>query len=411
MEQQGRKSYDLMYRLLSAWLHDGVFGDEGEVNFADLYTIAAQHSLTAAVCAALESAGAMAECPPDIAGRFRDAWGNSIRRTVLMDAEREELFSFMERSSIWYLPLKGAVLEDYYPQPGTRQMADNDILFDAGAWRTVRKYMRARGYRVADVGKGAHDSYSKPPVYRFEMHRRLFADNFEDKTLSRFAAYYADVKEQLIKDEGNRYGWHFSPEDFYVYLMAHAYKHFSAAGTGVRILLDTYLYRACAPTLDRGYIAGELDRLGIREFEENCRSLGQKLFSLPCRTGELTKEERRTLARMEGGGTYGTITQHVETEMLKLAPDGAAVGPGTKACYIWRRIFPDQAWYRANAPFAWRHKWAVPLYWLFRLFRGMFKNGRRNLRVLMAACSYSGERRFPKSEAYDGADSKETERF
>ena len=54
-----------------------------------------------------------------------------------MDAEREALLDFFEKSGIWYLPLKGAVLNGIYPQYGLRQFAKNDILFDAARWRQV----------------------------------------------------------------------------------------------------------------------------------------------------------------------------------------------------------------------------------------------------------------------------------
>ena len=48
----------------------------------------------------------------------------------------------------------------------------------------------------------------------------------------RMTEYYQDVKSHLILDEGSRYGYHFSDEDFYLYMLAHEYKHFSGSGTG-----------------------------------------------------------------------------------------------------------------------------------------------------------------------------------
>lgn len=53
-----------------------------------------------------------------------------------------------------------------------------------------------------------------------------------------------------------------SPEDFYVYFIAHEYKHFSMSGTGLRSVLDTYvlLMDGKADKLDWGYIHGELKK-------------------------------------------------------------------------------------------------------------------------------------------------------
>ena len=77
----------------------------------------------------------------------------------------------MDSEHIWYLPLKGIILKDYYPSVGMRQMSDNDILFDADAWERVEKHMLSEGYETESVGKGNHDVYQKAPVYNFEMHR------------------------------------------------------------------------------------------------------------------------------------------------------------------------------------------------------------------------------------------------
>ena len=53
-----------------------------------------------------------------------------MRKALLFDAERKGILDFMEQRGIWYLPLKGVVLKDYYPAVGMRQMSDNDILYD-----------------------------------------------------------------------------------------------------------------------------------------------------------------------------------------------------------------------------------------------------------------------------------------
>lgn len=41
---------------------------------------------------------------------------------------------------------------------------------------------------------------------------------------------------------GDGYEKHFSREDFYIYLVAHEYKHYFLGGTSLRSLADTYIY-------------------------------------------------------------------------------------------------------------------------------------------------------------------------
>ena len=372
-------TYRTLCRLIAAWVNGA--SPTGEMpDFEALFQAANRHLLSAAACVALEKTGLMGACPPETAKRFQEKKVRSIRRTLLMDAERRALLDFFEKSGIWYLPLKGVVLNGIYPQYGTRQFADNDILFDPARWREVRDFMLGRGYRAESVGKGAHDAYHKPPVYNFELHRRLFTDD-GSPFLTAAAAYYGDVKARLIKDEGNRFGYHFRDEDFYVYFLAHSYKHWDGGGAGLRTVLDVYLYRRAKGDMDEAYIGSELEKLGLTAFEALFRSLGEKLFG-PSPAPALTKEERKALAWLESSGVYGTLKHGVQNDLRRLQGGEGPIGGRTRARYLLRRVFPEREWYRANAPFAYRHGWARPFYWVYRLGRGVFVNGRRNMKAL-----------------------------
>lgn len=380
MDRPAKNSYELMYRLLAAWVN-GVSPDgmtASEIDFDGLWQAADRHFLSAAVCIVLKKSGLLAGCPPSIARRFLAAEGMSIRKTLLMDAEREKLLAILEENGIWYMPLKGVVLNGLYPRYGTRQFGDNDILFDAARWREVRELMKGQGYEAKSVGKGSHDTYIKPPVYYFEMHRRLFTAG--ETMFSAAPAYYQNVKERLVKDAANHFGYHFSDEDCYIYFLAHAYKHCRYGGAGVRTLLDIWLYRRKKSGLHKDYIAGELEKLGISRFERCCGSLSEKLFSWPPQTEALTSEEREMLAWMETSGVYGTVEHHVRNDLSTLQRSG---GNGqAKRAYLFRRLFPELAWYQASAPFCYRHRWAIPFFWVYRLFRGIFTRGKRIFREL-----------------------------
>ena len=67
------------------------------------------------------------------------------------------------------------------------------------------------------------------------MHRALFGPGREEKLYE----YYKDDEKRLL---GDGYEKHLSPEDFYLYVAAREYKHYSVGGTGLRSLVDTYVY-------------------------------------------------------------------------------------------------------------------------------------------------------------------------
>lgn len=117
--------YDFMY-LVSCALNNTVPEKKylSRMNFEDLY-------------AAIESAINSGEYRNDNSdiSKIIDGWKNdkeqAMYKMILMDIERESLTKYMEQEGIWYMPLKGIILKDIYPENVIHQMADNDILFDA----------------------------------------------------------------------------------------------------------------------------------------------------------------------------------------------------------------------------------------------------------------------------------------
>ena len=231
-----------------------------------LYELADNHSMLSVTAMALESAGITEH-------NFNQAKTKALRKLGLFDIERKAIFRELEAAGIRHCPLKGIILKDYYPEFGMREMTDNDILCDAERMEEIREIMERLGYTCESFGEENHDVYSKPPCLEFEMHRSLF--NKEKTPL--YYEYYSDVFSRLKHIGGCEY--RFSDEDFYIYLIAHEYKHFSFNGTGMRSLLDVYVFLRACPQLDRGCIDRELEKLNLSEFEESNRTLAFKVFT------------------------------------------------------------------------------------------------------------------------------------
>lgn len=330
-----------------------------------------------------------------------DPWekdmAKAVRKVILFDAERARILSFMEQRGIWYLPLKGIILKKFYPSVGMRQMSDNDILFDEAFAEQVREYMVSLGYEVISFGEGNHDVYEKEPVYNFELHRALYGAAHDNN----WEQYYRDVKERLIREEGSSYGYHMKPEDFYIYIMCHGYKHYQGGGTGIRTLLDFYVYlESLHSEMDFAYIEKECETLGLSEFEKRNRALCRKVFGdnafaeLPAEervpdtaahttkeiiTKALSQEELDMLQYYMTSGVYGTFDRRIENNVKKYSKNGGS----SKLRYVIKRIFPGMETYQYY-PFFYKHKWLLPVCWLYRLLRVVFQRERRE-RILREA--------------------------
>ena len=260
---------------------------------------------------------------------------------------------------------QAALLKDWYPKFGMREMADNDILFDASKRKEVKAIFQGRGYTVKGYNKSNHDEYEKPPIYSFEMHIELY-----HKIYDTFNEKYADVKQRLIPDAEVPYRFHFTPEDFYVFVIAHAYKHYSRSGTGIRTLADIYIMnQKLGGTLNWEYVDSELRGLGIFSYEHESRELARKIFGiaeLPTKAN-LSEAEQQMLAYYLGASTYGTIENRILNQMQKLQPDDGAFTARTKRKYLLSRIFPGREWCKAYAPTVYKYPALLPFFWVWRL--------------------------------------------
>ena len=343
-EEYRASAEDVVY--LAACMVNGNKPDAERVRRMDLellYKAANWHLLTAVTAYALEAAGVRDEA-------FTQAKSKAIRKNILLDTERARVLGALDEAGIWYMPLKGSVLKELYPALGMRQMADNDILFDADRAKEVRAVMETLGFRAEHFGIGIHDCYYKEPVYNFEMHRALFGEVHEEALRD----YYRDMKGRLLKDKGNACGWHFSDEDFYIYMIAHEYKHYSKSGTGLRSLLDAYVYVSKkGEALNWSYIAGELEKLDITDFEAQNRSLALHLFD-----GEaLTETETEMLEYVLSSGTYGTFENYARNQIATKGRCG----------YFLSRLFPPLYKMKMLYPILRPLPILLPICWLMRL--------------------------------------------
>ena len=311
-------------------------------------SLASKHMISALVSMSLESAGVSNEI-------VKSKIASSVRMTMYYDSLSVKILRCFEDCGIWYMPLKGAVMKGYYSRLGMREMTDRDILIDASKAADVRSIMEGLGFECESFALGRHDIYSRDSLFTFEMHRGLL---HEDK----FSAYYSGVKDRLIKDSGNNYGYHFRPEDFYVYMTAHGYRHYSRGGTGIRSLTDEYVFiKKFWADMDIDYVMREVNALGISDFEKDIRTLAMNLFG-----GVKESYNREMLDYITDSGAFGNVQNRVANNTAKYG--GGLTG---KIKYILARIFIPQEAMRDIYPSLGKYKVLYPFLALHRMIKAL----------------------------------------
>ncbi|WP_295156121.1 nucleotidyltransferase family protein [uncultured Ruminococcus sp.] len=355
-----RSGYKDLICLLACAVN-GITPDASAVRAMDIdsiYTLAKAHTLRGCVHIVLEKAGVEDE-------KFTQAYKKALRKIIYLDIERGAITEEMEKRGIWYMPLKGALLKDLYPENGMREMTDIDMLFDASRAAEMRDIMTARGYTVESYAKKHHDIYLKPPVLNFEMHTMLF----DPDTI--FHEYYKDPMRLMVRDEGNKFGYHFSDEDFYIFMLAHEYKHYSRSGTGLRSLLDCYVFmKNKMDTLDMEYVRRQTDELGITDFEREQRELAFKVFSSEA-FPELSKKEQEMLDYFISSNTYGFRSRAADNTIKRYYQSS---GDKSRSGFIKARLFPEKEFMARRYPKLYPCPLLRPLAYIFRWGKGIAVN-------------------------------------
>lgn len=355
MESSSKTARDLIY-LVSCALNEKKPNTDicREMDLEAVYYLAQFHSLTSAAAFALEK---VTELPR----AFDQAKKKAIHKLSHFDIERIKILAALEQKGVWYMPLKGILLKSFYPKAAMREMTDNDILFDPEKPDIVRAVMEELGYSCVMYDMYNHDVYEKPPTMEFEMHRTLF----DLEKYPESAAYFDNIFDRLIKDSGNKFGYHMSDEVFYIYIICHMNKHYNNGGTGLRSLADVYLFnKARYDGMDKDYLSRELSALELTEFEQRIRELAYKLFC-----GEETEftENEETMYFVQSGAN-GT-NEHWKENRLSRSMGGEDTGKA-KRKYLLKRVFISGDELKKNYPTVYKHKILYPLLFVYRPIKG-----------------------------------------
>lgn len=311
-------------------------------------------------------------CPPppqDIEQAFARGAAGALRREILFENERAALTARMEAACMRYLPLKGVFLSPLYPEPGMREFSDNDILYDAARRRELIHLMEEAGYKCADT-LGVHDTFEKPPVFCFEMHRALL-----DETGDR-GGVFRDIWSRAVADTSDpdrHYAYRMRDEDFFLFFLAHFAKHYRTAGGGLRMIIDLYILRRrmlCNPAFDHAYVERMLARAGLADFAREADRMCDGVFSRE--EPDLPDEVMR---RLFCGGAFGSTEEYVRSKLATMS----------RARYLLYRLFLPYDEMCLRYPVLKKCPPLLPLFWLLRPLRLLLPAQRRRNREEMEA--------------------------
>jgi len=299
----------------------------------------------------------------------------AIFRYLRLSNAYEQICSTLEKAEIPFIPLKGSVLRDFYPEPWMRTSCDIDILVRAEHLESAIASIKEE-LQYTDGPKGDHDiSLFSAAGIRLELHYDTLAEN---SAINESYAVLSRIWETAIPKQPGMYQRELTDAMFYFYHIAHMAKHFQIGGCGIRPFLDLWILNhrvQCDVQARRQLLA----QGGLLAFAKAAEKLSEVWFSQG-ETDSLTAQLEHYIL---DGGVYGTMKNRVAIQQKK---------SGGKFRYALSRIFLPYDTIKYYYPILQKCKWLLPVYQVVRWCKILFRGGvKRSICELKTNASVSHE--------------------
>lgn len=361
----------LRFVLCGEQLDKSLFQKLDEERLERLYKISKSHDLAHLVGAALDKADLLGESKT--AGKFAKHQLMAIYRYENQKHELDRISDTLEKAKIPYIPLKGSVIRDLYPEPWMRTSCDIDVLVhEVDLDRAVAVLVEDLGYK-ADEKKEYHDVslYSGSGVH-LELHFNI-KENIEllDSVLERVWKYATPVYEGAQR--------HILSKEFFVYhTLAHASYHFVGGGCGIRPFIDLWFINGTWE-YDRKAVLDLCRESEIGDFFE----AAEELSTVWLEGKDHSELTRRIEDYLLIGGAYGVKESYIAARQQKR---------GGKLGYVGSRVFVSYDHLKLKYP-SLKNRAFMPFYQVKRwvdVFKE--KNVRRSVRELKRNASLKREK-------------------
>lgn len=340
-----------------------------------LFKLSKRHDLAHLIGDALDKKGLLPD-GTEAKKRFIQERNMAVYRYEQMQYEFEQICETMEKVAIPFIPLKGSVIRQYYPEPWMRTSCDIDILVHKDHLQKALTVLKQKLKYKQEAGCDHHESlYSESGVH-LELHYTLLSDTYNGKAFE----ILKNIWEYVEHKNGKKFEFEMTNEMFYFYHIVHMAKHFQFGGCGIKPFLDILIIEKNMP-IDMEKRDMLLEQGAMLLFADNARKLVNAWFCEGMHT-EITLQMEEYIIR---GGVYGTIGNRVVVQQAK---------KGGKVRYAISRIFLPYKNLKYLYPIIKKHKWLTPVFQVVRWFRIVFKgNAQKSAWEFKVNASISAEER------------------
>lgn len=316
-------------------------------SLVELLVLSHKHNVSNLAASALLNNGLLEGFPQK--GQFLNEFYRAVYEQEKISATFDEVCRIFEENHIPFIPLKGAVIRNFYPQPWMRTSCDIDILVkEENLKAAVNAFESIEGYSVKNESN--HDmALVSPNGTLLEFHYKLIG-NKKSPLYSELLTNVWDSAEQV---NGSGFKYKLSDEVFYYYHILHMAKHFRLGGCGLRPFVDLVLIEK-ELNVDVSKLNKTLKKGKLFVFAENVRKLSRVWF--------FDEKHDETTLQMEKfiieGGTFGSA---------KTRTASANQRSGGKLQYMLSRVFVPYRYLKRDYPILEKFPILTPWYEICRI--------------------------------------------
>lgn len=312
-----------------------------------LYNIASRQDQTHMVALVLKKHNLCGD--NELSALFARSLRLALFRHEALKHTQNKIHEVFEEDNIIYVPLKGAVIREFYPESWMRTSGDIDILVREEDVERARDTLVSKlGYKV--YKNNYHDiAMLSPNNQLLELHFKILENEEKmDRMLAKVWDYVQPVEE-------GKYQYVMSNEYLIFHSFAHMLYHFINGGCGMRYVIDIWILEKKL-TFDHKKLDELLEICEMKAFAAYVRKLARVWFEGEAHDRETSRMQMYIIT----GGLFGDTESKVKARKVKT--EG-------RMKYLFQRIFIPYKEFCASYPRLEKYPILYPYYTVKRWFK------------------------------------------
>ena len=325
------------------------------VNYRKVCSIALSHCISSLLSRALKLSSISVD--EDILKKISASDKIMLMSSLARKNARENFAKIFRENDVDFVLLKGANLQNLYPENHWRYSCDIDVLVKEKDYEKSYKIFKNAGYDF-DSRNDKHYVFTKKPYICVEIHKKLCSEN----------NFFENVWQNTIEKDGSLV---LKKEFELAYLVYHIAENFSKnAGIGIHSVTDIYLYiKNYKNEIDEKVLYDYLEKNGILKFYQSLKTLGEIWFE----NKESSEFYDRLTDFIISGNRNGNASNAASIRMNNNKPLFFE-----KILFMFSKIFLPYKDLKKIYPALEKVPFLLPVFWLIRIAGIVFRREHRS---------------------------------